>query len=96
MRTNGKCNNSHAPRSCSLYIDISELRLPVCIAIDLAHLSRYSQKGGGVVVVVGGGGVIQQLSEVTWTLLHLNICKKISFDTSVKWIVEEFVEFCFV
>ena len=47
MRTNGKCNNSHTPRSCSLYIGISDLRLPVCIAIDLAHLSRYSQKGGG-------------------------------------------------
>ena len=47
MKTNGKCNNSHAPRSCSLYIDISDLRLPVCKAIDLAHLSRYSQKGGG-------------------------------------------------
>ena len=86
MKTNGKCNNSHAPRSCSLYIGISDLRLPVCIAIDLAHLSRYSQKGGGE-------GVNPQLSEVTWTLLHLNICKKISFDTSVKWIVEEFVEF---
>ena len=41
----------------------------------------------------GGEGVNPQLSEVTWTLLHLNICKKISFDTSVKWIVEEFVEF---
>ena len=54
MRTNGKCNNSHSPRSCSLYIGISNPRLPVCIAIDLAHLSRYSQKGGGVVV---GGGV---------------------------------------
>ena len=40
-----------------------------------------------------GSGVNPQLSEVTWTLLHLNICKKISFDTSVKWIVEEFVEF---
>ena len=47
MKTNGKCNNSHAPRSCSLYIGISDLRLPVCIAIDLAHLSRYSQNGGG-------------------------------------------------
>ena len=88
MKTNGKCNNSHAPRSCSLYIGISDLRLPVCIAIDLAHLSRYSQKGGG-----WWGGGNPQLSEVTWTLLHLNICKKISFDTSVKWIVEEFVEF---
>ena len=53
MRTNGKCNNSHAPRSCSLYIGISDLRLPVCIAIDLAHLSRYSQKGGWW---WGGGG----------------------------------------
>ena len=74
-----------------LYIGISDLRLPVCIAIDLAHLSRYSQKGGGW--WGGGGGVNPQLSEVTWTLLHLNICKKISFDTSVKWIVEEFVEF---
>ena len=41
----------------------------------------------------GGGGVNPQLSEVTWTLLHLNICKKKSFDTSVKLIVEEFVEF---
>ena len=91
MRTNGKCNNSHAPRSCSLYIGISHLRLPVCIAIDLAHLSRYSQKGGGW--WGGGGGVNPQLSEVTWTLLHLNICKKISFDTSARWIVEEFVEF---
>ena len=89
MRTNGKCNNSHAPRSCSLYIGISDLRLPVCICIDLAHLSRYSQKGGGW----WGGGVNPQLSEVTWTLLHLNICKKISFDTSVNWIVEEFVKF---
>ena len=96
MRTNGKCNNSHAPRSCFLYIGISDPRLPVCIAIDLAHLSRYSQKGEGV-VVGGGGGLNPQLSEdVTWTLLHLSICKKISFDTSVKWIVEEFVEFCFV
>ena len=47
MRTNVKCNNSHVPRSCSLYIGISDLRLPVCIAIDLAHLSRNSQKGGG-------------------------------------------------
>ena len=56
MRTNGKCNNSHAPRSCSLYIGISDLRLPVCIAIDLAHLSRYSQKGGGWWRVGGGGG----------------------------------------
>ena len=65
--------------------------LASCIAIDLAHLIRYSQKGGGV--CVWGGGVNPQLSEVTWTLLHLNICKKISFDTSVKWIVEEFVEF---
>ena len=54
MRTNGKCNNSHAPRSCFLYIGINDPRLPVCIAIDLAHLSRYSQKGEGVVV---GGGV---------------------------------------
>ena len=40
-----------------------------------------------------GRGVNPQLSEVMWTLLHLNICKKISFHTSVKWIVEEFVEF---
>ena len=28
--------------------------LASCIAIDLAHLIRYSQKGGGV--CVGGGG----------------------------------------
>ena len=56
MRTNGKCNTSQAPRSCSLYIGISDLRLPVCIAIDLAHLSRFSQKGGGWWGVGGGGG----------------------------------------
>ena len=88
MKTNGKCNNSHAPRSCSLYIGISDLRLPVCIAIDLAHLTGIVRRVEG-----GGEGVNPQLSEVTWTLLHLNICKKISFDTSVKWIVEEFVDF---
>ena len=88
MKTNGKCNNSHTPRSCSLYMGISDLCLPVFIAIDLAHLSRYSQKGGGW---WGGGKSTTIRSYVD--LLHLNICKKISFDTSVKWIVEEFVEF---
>ena len=31
MKTNGKCNNSHAPRSCSLYIGISDLRLPISL-----------------------------------------------------------------
>ena len=35
-------------------------------------------------------GVNSQISDVTRTLLHLNVCEKISFDTSVKWIVEEF------
>ena len=43
-----------------LYIGMSNLRLPVCIAIDLAHLSRYSQKGGGL-------GVNSQISDVRRT-----------------------------